>query len=567
MNLLLILLVAFSFKYQRSVTGVQARIEAQNAEKQQVFETPASVVESDEDSDEKDDDFHPHEEDDDLNRGSLPRPVSETQAIDGQNPRPDGVDEDRGRPDDSISFISKAFTSRKTFSCPKTKADFVTGGNVATLNPEDIEIIAAMGDNTGTGEGLWPQTAIEFRGASFSIGGDASIDGLVTVPNILREFSDRQLIGVSHGMGSREELPSYQLNVAVGRSNTSMLTEQANELVRRMNNLTISNLRNKWTMIIVTIGTEEFCNNCAVPHIDRINEAMDILNRGIHKAFVVVIGPLHVSLASEQNKNLLKDKCTCLKTKTDSYFAQLLRAWEEGLLTVQEHSLDVKRRTFGVLVLPFLTITSRYPSSLFVGNTTLLNRRGHNYAAKWLWNRLISGPRYNLSDAILSRDKYFCPSVGCPYFRNHENFKYCPILRHVDATEEDVADLKKGKKPKRSQFTLYRLAGIVVGLAFCTATTGCIVFYLLSKHAKHGRFDMEPILEEGIYKEYTKPRGLTVVSKKGEAISDSEEEEETIVEPEYPYRRPEEQRPMHDPTLVGHNDNELENASFLNIGE
>lgn len=114
-----------------------------------------------------------------------------------------------------------------------------------------------MGDNTATGEGLWPQTTVEFRGASFSIGGDASIDGLVTVPNILREFSDRQLIGVSHGMGSRDDLPSYQLNVAVGRSDSSMLIDQANELVRRMNNLTISNLRSKWTMIIVTIGTEE----------------------------------------------------------------------------------------------------------------------------------------------------------------------------------------------------------------------------------------------------------------------------------------------------------------------
>lgn len=76
-----------------------------------VLETPTAVVESDEESNEKDD-FHPHEEDDDLNRGSLPRPVSEIQAIDEQNSRPNGVDEDRGRPDDSISFISKAFTSR-----------------------------------------------------------------------------------------------------------------------------------------------------------------------------------------------------------------------------------------------------------------------------------------------------------------------------------------------------------------------------------------------------------------------------------------------------------------------
>lgn len=312
----------------------------------------------------------------------------------------------------------------------------------------------------------------------------------------------------------------------------------------------------------------QLCNFCGVPDVDKINEAMDVLNRGIHKAFVVVVGPLYVTLASEQNKNLLRDKCSCLKTKSDNYVKQLLRAWEEGLMEVQEHTLEVKRNTFGVLVLPFLTVTSRYPTSLFVRNTTLLNRRGHNYAAKWIWNRLVSGPRYNLSDAILSRDKYFCPSVGCPYFRNPENFKYCPILRHVDATEEDVQDMKKGVRPRRDKFTLYKLAAIVVGLAFCSATTGCIVFYWMSKYQKHGRFDMEPIVEDGVYKEYKKPRGLTVASKKGDVTPSTEEDEDekqSYREPEYPYRKPEEETPFYDKHLVGYNTEE-EEQSFLNIG-
>jgi hypothetical protein len=64
--------------------------------------------------------------------------------------------------------------------------------------------------------GLWSQTNspnfIEFRGAAFPIGGDATIDGnylellvivlltlgLITIPNILREFSGKDLHGVSH---------------------------------------------------------------------------------------------------------------------------------------------------------------------------------------------------------------------------------------------------------------------------------------------------------------------------------------------------------------------------------
>lgn len=35
---------------------------------------------------------------------------------------------------------------RKTFSCPRIKSYFVTGKSTAELSPEDIGIIAALGD-------------------------------------------------------------------------------------------------------------------------------------------------------------------------------------------------------------------------------------------------------------------------------------------------------------------------------------------------------------------------------------------------------------------------------------
>lgn len=99
-----------------------------------------------------------------------------------------------------------------------------------------------MGDSLATGTGLWPKTGIafryafqsyfrtciydnpgnaRFRGAAFPIGGDATIDGLVTVPNILREFTvHNTLVGVSHGMGDKEQLPKHQLNVAESGATT-----------------------------------------------------------------------------------------------------------------------------------------------------------------------------------------------------------------------------------------------------------------------------------------------------------------------------------------------------------
>uniref|UniRef100_A0A8R1EJN9 Uncharacterized protein n=1 Tax=Caenorhabditis japonica TaxID=281687 RepID=A0A8R1EJN9_CAEJA len=150
--------------------------------------------------------------------------------------------------------INSAFNDKKSFTCPRIKDELLTGQSVENISPEDIQIIAAMGDALATGIGLWPNADIEFRGASFPIGGDSTIDGLITIPNILREFSPK-LVGVSHGMGS--DLPDHQLNVAQTGATTKDLVNQARDLTRKISKLSEVDWQNEWIMIIITIGTEE----------------------------------------------------------------------------------------------------------------------------------------------------------------------------------------------------------------------------------------------------------------------------------------------------------------------
>ncbi|VDK51371.1 unnamed protein product, partial [Anisakis simplex] len=128
------------------------------------------------------------------------------------------------------SQIENSFVNRRTFSCPRAHPTLHTGDSTADLSPEDIDIIGALGDSLATGKGLWPGTDIEFRGASFPIGGDATIDGLVTVPNILLEFNER-VFGVSHGMGQRSELPDDQFNCAESGAKTGNIPEQVGSLM------------------------------------------------------------------------------------------------------------------------------------------------------------------------------------------------------------------------------------------------------------------------------------------------------------------------------------------------
>ncbi|VDK75024.1 unnamed protein product [Litomosoides sigmodontis] len=428
------------------------------------------------------------EEDDDEEKEEQVNPTGRDLSKDtvggaNRNLSPDLVDSVEPQ-NNAISVIDNSFISKKTFSCPKIKNDFVTGTDTGNLSPEDIGIIAAMGDSLATGRGLWPQTDVEFRGAAFPIGGDATIDGLVTIANILREFNDK-LIGVSHGMGTKFQLPYHQLNVAESGASSSSMPLQANELIKRLKALREVDVNNKWTMVIITIGTEEICKVCEAPDYNALLESLLILNQGIQNALVILVGPIHVSFSHQREANLLKSRCDCSKKKSTEFMKKLNVEWTKAFAQLEAHFQHppVKRRKFGLLALPMLTITSRHPSSLFISNPPLLNRKGHSYATKWLWNRLMTGPTYNLSLAALSQDSYYCPSMRCPYFRTPANLHYCRLIRHVDVeNQNEEIVLGVGKPMRRSRQKLYATAASVVVICLLTVLLVGTILYQKSKY-------------------------------------------------------------------------------------
>lgn len=106
-------------------------------------------------------------------------------------------------------------------------------------------------------------------------------------------------------MGLSSDMPEYQLNVASTGATSSQLPEQANELVNRLNSLKWQQM-DGWTLIIITIGTEEICESCTQPNVDAIDEALTILSDNLQRTLVVLLGPIHVSSAHNHEANLLK---------------------------------------------------------------------------------------------------------------------------------------------------------------------------------------------------------------------------------------------------------------------
>ena len=65
--------------------------------------------------------------------------------------------------------------------------------NVHELKPSDIRVTAALGDSITAGYGIGAenvaQVAINNRGYSWSIGGNQSIDTLISIPNLLKKYN------------------------------------------------------------------------------------------------------------------------------------------------------------------------------------------------------------------------------------------------------------------------------------------------------------------------------------------------------------------------------------------
>nr|XP_012643770.1 phospholipase B1, membrane-associated isoform X2 [Microcebus murinus] len=337
--------------------------------------------------------------------------------------------------------------------CPDKDPSDAIPTSVHRLKPADIKVIGALGDSltAGNGAGSTPGNILDvltqYRGLSWSVGGDQNVSSVTTLANILREFNP-SLQGFSVGTG-KENSPGAFLNQAVAGNRAKDLPVQARRLVDLMKNDTRIHFEDDWKIITLFIGGNDLCDSCDDPvqyspqnFTDNIRKALDILHAEVPRAFVNLVKVLEITSLRELYQDtrvycprlILRSLCPCVLKFDDNStelasLIELNRKYQEGTHQLVESGRYDTREDFTVVVQPFFehvdmpkTSEGLPDSSFFAPDCFHFSSKAHARSATALWRNMLEPvgqktTQHNFENKI----NVTCPSQVWPFLSTYKN--------------------------------------------------------------------------------------------------------------------------------------------------
>uniref|UniRef100_A0AAQ6IS46 Phospholipase B1, membrane-associated n=1 Tax=Anabas testudineus TaxID=64144 RepID=A0AAQ6IS46_ANATE len=323
--------------------------------------------------------------------------------------------------------------------CADRSPSPTTPTSVHELRPGDIKVVAAVGDSLTAANGVGAKkdnillVINEYRGLSWSIGGDENITTVTTLPNILKQFNP-SLTGFSEGIGD-ENSPKAFLNQAVPGATSRSVTTLGIDF------------NNDWKVITMFIGGNDLCDFCtdsifysARNVVTRIRQALDILHSEVPRAIVNLVELLNiVPLRDLHRDNTLNCPtwfvrliCPCILKPLDgsSELQKVIDFNRAYQVHTMRELIDSGRydthNNFTVVLQPFFREV--FLPLQEVGRETLetsLLQRAHTLMARALWNNMLEpvGNKTFTQDFTVSIDLK-CPSETNPFFKTALNSNY-----------------------------------------------------------------------------------------------------------------------------------------------
>ncbi|XP_066450548.1 phospholipase B1, membrane-associated [Eleutherodactylus coqui] len=342
------------------------------------------------------------------------------------------------------------------FTCTNLSASDTIPTSVHSLRPADFKVIAALGDSltAGNGAGAAPNDVfsllIQYRGLSWSIGGDGDLDSTTTLPNIFRQFNpDIQGYSINNGSQSSD---NARLNLAVPGSKADDMLQQAQLLVTRMKEMNLTktiNYAEDWKLLTIFIGGNDLCDICKDPDyyspeqfVYRIKQALDYLQQEVPRMFVNLVTILDILPLKEFHDNketgckqlLMRALCGCVLRYPEgsneiSTIKLFNKQYQEKTRQLVESGIYDIKEDFTVVIQPFLERIqiprdeNGVPDSSFMAPDCFhFGAKAHALGARGLWKNMFE-PVGNKTDnqGFDEDNSIFCPPENDPYVKTANN--------------------------------------------------------------------------------------------------------------------------------------------------
>lgn len=257
-----------------------------------------------------------------------------------------------------------------SFDCDTSDISPIPPISVHKLRPSDIKVIGAFGDSLTAALGAKALTIFgllkEYRGVSWSIGGDKTVDKVITLANILKKFNP-SLKGFST-CTTLAKANHDKLNVAVSGQEANHIPEQARNLVKLMKKTKGIDYENDWKLVTLFIGGNDLTRICLDQekhspenYIKDIKEGLDILHAEMPKTLVNFVSILNVMDLKDMNKGLVCSTLhadNCAAYPVSEAMEELLVNYTKEYRRLSNELIDSGRydttEDFNVVIQPFM---------------------------------------------------------------------------------------------------------------------------------------------------------------------------------------------------------------------
>ncbi|XP_033106390.1 phospholipase B1, membrane-associated-like [Anneissia japonica] len=281
------------------------------------------------------------------------------------------------------------------------------------VRPADIKVVGAIGDSitaaNGAGACTVPGVAIEYRGRSWSIGGDGALESL----------TERVVT-----------IPSKHMPI------------QARRLIDKMKNHPSVDFENDWKLVTLFIGGNDLCQYCDNPnkfdphqYIEYIDEALTLMQEELPRTIVNVVVILNVPqielLSSPKCDAVHLVVCDCamfLPNETAAHLQQVTANYQDWTIELVESGKFDTKEDFTAVSQPFFTKTDTpmIPEtgepdfSFFAPDCFHFSSKGHTASAGELWNNMLM-PVGKKRTTWLPFSDLICPTKEHPFIFTNVN--------------------------------------------------------------------------------------------------------------------------------------------------